>query len=863
MPEVDEGKVIGTLVEMADRRMDNRARRRAPARKKTTVAALVLALLVPLGAVAEPAVAGAAPAVDSSTTSTTVAADAPTSTAPTAPTAPRVTAADPAPSTTIAPAQTATADVAPDGSNTIAYAGAPWFRPDVPYTGNFPDPTVVWDGTKYWAYATSTGGSLMPAMSSTDLVTWTPRSAYRPNPYNSDPFFNDAFPVPPSWTRFGSSRSGNAQWAPGVVKLAGQWVAYTSWEVAPGRRCISVARSASAGGPFVDNSGSPLVCDVDPGGSIDPAPFVDTNGQAYLLWKATGIPGSVPTKIKSRALSADGLSFAPGSPEVSILQTELPWEGNSIENPSMVRHNGIYWLIYSGNEWETANYRTGQAVCVGPLGPCHRTSDRPIIGNTGSEWSPGGGALFVDQVGRLRMIYQIWNAPYTSYPTDPSCDAPGSCTSQGQRYYRIDGLVNAGGVLTVDPVGSLDLAVASPGAVSIGGWALDPSSPSSIAVHIYIDNIGTAISASGARPDLSVAYPGLGTAHGFSAVIPAAPGAHTLCAYGINTGAGVNSPLGCRAIFVPGTSPFGSFDVATGRPEAVTVGGWAIDADTSGPISVHVYVDNIGTAISASSSRPDVAALYPASGAGHGFSATLPAVSGFHNVCAYAINVGPGATTGLGCKVVLVPGGSPFGSLDGATGVSGGVAVGGWAIDPDIVGPTDVHVYVDDRGLATTANASRPDVGAAFPGYGAAHGFNAMVPAPAGAHTVCAYAINVRYGGTTVLGCRSVVVPETSPFGSLDAVTPGTRQISVAGWAIDPDTSSPISVHVYVDAVGTALVANLARADVGAVYPGSGPNHGFGVTVNATAGVHNVCAYGINVAGGANALLGCRVVVVP
>ena len=39
---------------------------------------------------------------------------------------------------------------------------------------------------------------MMPAMSSTDLKTWTPRPAYSPNPYNGDPYFNDSFPVPPS-----------------------------------------------------------------------------------------------------------------------------------------------------------------------------------------------------------------------------------------------------------------------------------------------------------------------------------------------------------------------------------------------------------------------------------------------------------------------------------------------------------------------------------------------------------------------------------------------------------------------------------------------------------------------------------------
>jgi hypothetical protein len=59
------------------------------------------------------------------------------------------------------------------------------------------------------------------------------------------------------------------------------------------------------------------------------------------------------------------------------------------------------------------------------------------------------------------------------------------------------------------------------------------------------------------------------------------------------------------------------------------------------------------------------------------------------------------------------------------------------------------------------ANKSRPDVGAAFGGYGASHGFLATVPATgSGNHSVCAYAITTGGGnGNTLLGCASVHVP--------------------------------------------------------------------------------------------------------
>ncbi len=832
------------------------APRSAPRRSfvgRTLIAAVVTVLLAPLAVlVAVPAAAETTATTSATSTPATVAADPSASPSPTSTTVPAPSTVDPAAAGTVT-----------DNVNTVAYAGAPWFQPGVAYNSNFPDPTVTWDGSRYWAYSTTTGGSIMPAMSSTDLKTWTPRPAYSPNPYTGDSYFNDSFPTPPGWTMGGTARN-HSQWAPGVVSLAGRWVAYTSWEVAPGRRCISVATSGSPAGPFVDNNPGPLVCDSDPGGSIDPQPFVDSNGQPYLLWKSTGVPGSAPTKIKSRALSGDGLSFAPGSSPSSLLQTELPWDGNSIENPSMVKYAGTYWLIYSGNEWESANYRMGQAACAGPLGPCSRTSDSPLISNTASEWSPGGGTLFTDTAGRLRIIYQVWNAPYTTYPSNPNCDRAGLCASQGQRYYRIDGVAVTGGHLTVDPIGALDQATLSGNAINISGWGLDPSTTSPIQVHVYVDGVALPLVANESRPDVGAAFTGLGSAHGFSAVVGAAPGTHQVCAFGIGVATPVNTVLGCRTVVVPDSGPFGNLESATTSLGTVSVKGWAIDPDSSSPVTVNLIVDGVATPVVADDDRPDVGAAFPGKGSAHGFEATISAGGGPRQVCAVGLNIGPGVNKYLGCRTVVVPGGNPIGSLENATGVSGGVSVGGWALDPDTSSAIQVHVYVDGVGVATTASQSRSDIASVFPLYGPGHGYTATVPAAPGVRTACAFGINVATGSVnSLLGCRTVVVPDSGPFGNLESATSSTPgKISLKGWAIDPDTSSSITVNLIVDGVLTTVTADGDRPDVGAAFPGKGPAHGFSATVSAPAGSRQVCAVGLNVGAGTNKFLGCRTVVV-
>ncbi|MEC5156077.1 hypothetical protein RCH23_003485, partial [Cryobacterium sp. CAN_C3] len=52
------------------------------------------------------------------------------------------------------------------------------------------------------------------------------------------------------------------------------------------------------------------------------------------------------------------------------------------------------------------------------------------------------------------------------------------------------------------------------------------------------------------RADIAAVYPAYGALHGLSEKVAAAPGAHNVCVYAINTGAGGHSLLGCRMVTV-------------------------------------------------------------------------------------------------------------------------------------------------------------------------------------------------------------------------------------------------------------------------------------------------------------------------
>jgi len=94
-------------------------------------------------------------------------------------------------------------------------------------------------------------------------------------------------------------------------------------------------------------------------------------------------------------------------------------------------------------------------------------------------------------------------------------------------------------------------------------------------------------------------------------------------------------------------------------------------------------------------------------------------------------------------------------------------------------------------------------------------------------------------------------VSNQSPIGVIDlANDAGSGAIRLVGWALDPDVTTPINVHVYLDGVAViALTAQVARPDVDAAFA-RGPNHGYDVLVPTTAGTHRVCVYGIDGNGG-------------
>ena len=506
----------------------------------------------------------------------------------------------------------------------------------------------------------------------------------------------------------------------------------------------------------------------------------------------------------------------------------------------------------------------------------HPSSWRYKVGNNAIQYSPNAscGAPVINVTSQATA--NLYN--YTPYQPNAAALANltgvgDGCSAYGNRNFWVYFSKWFGSPIgQVDPVANLESASILPGVIRVSGWAYDPDTTASIPVHVYVNGVGTAFTADTPRADVGAAT-GAGPNHGFDISLPVqGTGEQNVCVYAIDAGPGANVLMGCDTLQPPGGSPRGVLEQTVVTGGTIAVSGWALDPDTISATTVHIYVDSASTAYTANAPRADVGAVFPGYGPEHGFSETITADPGAHNICVYAINVGVGDNILLGCKNVTVGTGLPFGNIESVSTVAGSISSSGWAIDPDTGLPIPVHLYVDGASTAFLANQKRPDVASAYAPTGNLHGFSTIMPATPGSHRVCLYAINIAGpGGNPLLGCSTVTTPAAaaapadaktgSPFGNLESLVISGGIVRATGWAIDPDVTTGTSVRIVTDGRAAVYPAVIPRPDVGSYYAGMGANHGFDASTTVLApGPHQVCVFAVNFGAGSDTELGCRTV---
>ena len=297
-----------------------------------------------------------------------------------------------------------------------------------------PDPMALAAGTNdYYVYHT---GGRFPILRSSDLVSWTEAgTALARRPVWVVPT-GDWHPWAPSVLRDSRPCHGREAGPCHYLYYVG-----LHGTLEPSTHCVGVAVSATPGGPFndmgpltnldgsVDQSERPPGCGDDYGYSnIDPAPFVDDDGSAYLYVSTSRLctEPSPHTACPMRPtvsvipLAADRV-HASGPRKPLFAGDATGWERQTVEGPWMEKSGSTYYLFYSGGNYR-AGYGMGYATASSPMGadtfPAFAKSPlNPVLTEAAGVLSPGGGSMVEGPQGGSWLIYHGRAGDYTQPQT--------------------------------------------------------------------------------------------------------------------------------------------------------------------------------------------------------------------------------------------------------------------------------------------------------------------------------------------------------------------------------------------------------------------------------------------------------------
>ncbi len=229
-----------------------------------------------------------------------------------------------------------------------------------------------------------------PIHSSTDLHQWElAGSVFTPDTI-------------PSWAQ----KSQN-WWAPELHKTPNHFLAYyTTREDSTGHFVIGAATAPHPAGPYKD-IGQPLVR-TQGVGLIDVTWFSDPQtSRSYLIWKEdrNDFNPPEPTPIIMQETTTDGLTLL-GQPR-EILRNDQPWEGPLVEAPSLIRHHGWYYLLYSGNGFNSDHYAVAAARSRNIWGP-YQKNPKPLLKGDKNFRGPGHQFVIQHETGTWYIFYHSW-----------------------------------------------------------------------------------------------------------------------------------------------------------------------------------------------------------------------------------------------------------------------------------------------------------------------------------------------------------------------------------------------------------------------------------------------------------------------
>ncbi|MGI6231369.1 MAG: glycoside hydrolase family 43 protein [Prevotella sp.] len=263
------------------------------------------------------------------------------------------------------------------------------------------DPTIFVDEGRYYLYGTSSDKGFV-TYSSSDLETWNGPCGNLDEGY-----------VLSTETSFGKRWF----WAPQVFKRNGKYyMAYCAASTTnTASSQIAIAEADSPLGPFQQETKSYLPASMQ---EIDPFVFVDDDGKIYI-YHVREIDSN---SIYVAQLNDDMTEMDESTSTLCVKANTYSWENTAnsswpvAEGPTVVKHNGMYYLFYSVNDFRNVNYAVGYATASSPLGPWTKHPEPILTRDMINENGPGHGDVFQDADGQY---YYVFHTHYSSTSVTP------------------------------------------------------------------------------------------------------------------------------------------------------------------------------------------------------------------------------------------------------------------------------------------------------------------------------------------------------------------------------------------------------------------------------------------------------------
>ncbi len=195
-------------------------------------------------------------------------------------------------------------------------------------------------------------------------------------------------------------------WAPEVYNIGSKYYMYYTAEE---RICVATANSPK--GPFKQVEKVSMLPNEH---AIDNTLFIDDNGKPYLFY----VHIKNGFHIKVAELEQDYITIKQNT-ITHCIKPKQRWEqveGKVNEGPSVIKHDGTYFLLYSGNGYKSQKYGIGCATAKSIHGPWRKLAENPIFQFPKGLVGVGHGAPFFDKAGKLHYVFHAHNSKDKVHP---------------------------------------------------------------------------------------------------------------------------------------------------------------------------------------------------------------------------------------------------------------------------------------------------------------------------------------------------------------------------------------------------------------------------------------------------------------